>query len=282
MTMIKPSSDRKTRDYQNQMNTFGIMPGKPEDGGTCPGCTTGKGGCWAQLPGRITHTCYVDGLLRIYKGVRAVLEHNTALLRGASVEEMTAVLDAEFSRFEAAEQKRANATGGAAGTNYRLHWSGDVFSVDYAKALVAAMRMHPKTAFWTYTRSFTKDCNVVAELLKAENLMLYLSLDPSNTLEGLLTYVDNGGDTNPRLQICYMSPMSDFAAQAATADSAFDQLNEIRRMVGRPLAPKSWGAHVAQRMTACPVDNKALPLERGCLTCRKCVAVGGGPIWFKA
>ena len=57
--MIKPTDDRKTQAYRGQKNTFGLLPGKLDCGGTCPGATDGPGGCQEKPRGRQIAVCYV-------------------------------------------------------------------------------------------------------------------------------------------------------------------------------------------------------------------------------
>ena len=263
MEQIKPTSDRKVRFYKAQQNSFGLLPGSVESGGTCPGCTTGPGGCWYLAPGRKTHTCYVDGLMTAYKGVRAILAHNTQILKDASLGDMIEILDNEFTRFETAETARAARTGEQKYLRYRLHWSGDVFSRQYAAALRTAMTAHPDIQFWTYTRSFE-----YADSLLANNLTLYLSLDPRNIQEGIKAYLRNKWDNNPRVQICYMSKTHDFHTLKAY-DSAYMDMKRSPTEASNI------------RMVPCPVDAGKMPLEGGCAKCRRCVYPGNGAVWFK-
>lgn len=272
---IRPTSDRKTRFYKNQMNTFGLMPGDPAEGGTCPGCTKGPGGCWYLAPGRMTHECYVDGLMRCYSGIKAVLQHNTDLLRNAgSVAAMADILDAEFKRFEDAEFKRATKTGQPLNNLYRLHWSGDVFSLDYAEALKRAMLRHPDIRFWAYTRTF----EAVPILHQVPNLILYLSLDPCNIADGLIHYDDNGQESE-RLQVCYMAGTNDFGDMKAGAVRLLNARNAVRGMLNLKVKSRQWLEDLT--LTPCPVDSKKIPMEEGCSKCKRCYTPGQNPAWFE-
>lgn len=270
MIGIKPTCDRKTKFWSGQYNTFGLMPG--EDG-TCPGCTTGPKGCWHLAPGRKTRTCYVDTLMRCYSGIRGVLEHNTKLLREATPKQAVDLLNMEFVRFQNAEYKRSQ-LGNARCLSYRLHWSGDVFSADYAKALAEAMFRNPSVNFWAYTRSF----DMVADLLTAPNLTLYLSLDPENIDKGLMTYDECDGANNPRLQLCYMSSVDDAGPAFETAQIRVDAKDSIRSLLG---VSKHGSAWCSSKFKECPVDTGKLPTEFGCSKCRQCLAAGSPPVWFK-
>ena len=233
--MLKATSDRKVRFYSNQYNSFGLLPGLKN---TCPGATSGVGGCLYKGKNK-TCACYVDSLMRCYNGVKGVLQHNTRLLKNKTWSAMADQLDDEFTRFEEKELARADPK-----LFYRVHWSGDVFDNVYASALAYAMSMHPVVHFWMYTRSF----GTVPVLLKARNLTLYLSLDPVNVLEGLKTYAKH---ECKNLKVCYMSEENDFGQYSKNI-----------------------------RLSGCPVDQKLLPLEGGCPTCRKCIK-GSAHVWFK-
>ena len=228
--LLKPSADRKVWAYKNHRNTFGLLPG-PE--GTCPGATVGPGGCRA-ITGSGRPDCYVYKIMRIYKGVRRVLEHNTRLLQAADRDTMVRLLNAEFSRFEQTGKGRV-------ADKYRLHWSGDIFSPDYAWALKAAMARHPGVSFWTYTRSFDQ-VQVFDDL---PNLQLYLSLDACNEQAGLEAYK---ACRRPTLHLCYMGD-------------------------GNP------GELAGEDFLECPVDSGHMALEGACHKCRLCLR--GYNIWFK-
>lgn len=275
--LLKPTSDRKTRFYNSQQNTFGLLPGLT-DGGTCPGCTTTAGGCWCVKPGRKTHGCYVDNIMRVYPGVKNVLQNNTDLLRdnSESVAAMTTILDDEFTRFEIAEKKRSVRINNCVPIHYRLHWAGDIFNEKYAQALRNAILKHPNVQFWGYTRSFF----AVPILTDISNLILYLSLDPVNILTGLVVYDLNGGPTNPRLQLCYMNPTNDFDTIKPQYDTLVDTLNKARITKGRKLLSSSWLKNLT--LQSCPVDTGKLKLENGCPTCKRCLTPGTAPIWFKS
>lgn len=270
---LKPTGDRKTKFHKNQQNTFGLLPG---NNGTCPGCTMEKGGCWYLAPGRRTRTCYVDNLMNVYSGVKGVLQHNTGILKSATQAEMTEILHAEFTRFEAVEDRMAKSSGKDQDLFYRLHWSGDVFSHVYAEALVEAMTKHPRITFWGYTRSF----DAVPILLKAKNLILHLSLDQVNLVRGLQCYEDNDGPTLDRLQVCYMAETNNFPYLRNYLLEIFRTRNALRVAVGLKAKPLEWLA--TMELHECPVDTGKLKTEFGCMNCKACVTRGKRAVWFKS
>jgi hypothetical protein len=63
---------------------------------------------------------------------------------------------------------------------YRIHPSGDFFSLLYARAWRRVMEENPDIFFWAYTRSFQPECNVVPLLLGITNFQIYISGDAEN------------------------------------------------------------------------------------------------------
>jgi hypothetical protein len=222
---LKPSGDRKVRAYKNQKNTFGLLPGPAA---TCPGATTSEGGCAHVPAGRKLSVCYAARLVNARPNVRAVLEHNTKLLTQASGYEQQALLQYEFERFLQADIKKRPKE---KERYYRLHWSGDIFSKEYANALASAMLAFPEISFWNYTRSF----EWLQPLREVPNCVTYLSLDKCNSAEGTLTYRGLGYPED-NMSLCMMSP----------------------------LEPRS-------NYTACPQDSGKLELEGACHKCKLCL-----------
>lgn len=236
-----PSSVSKVRGRKSQKNSYGMMPG-PE--GTCPNATLGQGGCLETKRDGGRPTCYVYKAFR-NKRVKDILEHNTDAMKSSTLPEMRDILGREFARFEAEEAVTAKPW-----YNYRLHWSGDLFSVNYTKALAQAAAKHPKTTFWIYTRSFS----YVKHLLTAPNMRVYLSVDRINkdaALKALDTLVASGVPAARRVKLSYMSHENDMSPESRT-----------------------------QSVAACPVDDGHMEIEGACAKCCKCIA-GASDIWFK-
>ena len=156
-------------------NTFGTFPGNGE-GGTCPGATYGEGGCCAKPNGHKTETCYVHGLMKIYKAVGPRLKENTDKIVGKTVEEKIELFDNTITMF-----KKKNAPDKWI---FRPFWSGDMDSEDTAKALVVMAKKHPDVKFWSYTRSYWWAHHFAG----LSNYALYLSIDPSNKSKVLAAY----------------------------------------------------------------------------------------------
>lgn len=266
---IKPTGDRKTRFYSSQKNTYGLLPGIE---GSCPCATTTIGGCWNIPAGRKTPSCYVAGTMSAYPGVKGILQHNTRILRSADEATKTAILVAEFTRFYDSETKRKRA-GLAHKLNYRLHWSGDIFNEEYARALKVAIARHPAITFWCYTRSFF----TVPILCELPNLILYLSLDPVNIQAGLSTFNENKTKTN-KLQICYMSKTNDFASHLYRTQQILDEENKLRKTM-KLKQKENWATAAVLR--DCPVDAGRMPLDGGCAKCGGCICAEPKAVWFE-
>ena len=171
MIMLTLTDNRKTSFKKNLKNTFGLMYGLPENGGTCPGATTGTGGCLSLKKfstGLEIQTCYMANVTRIFKAVGPSLQRNTDSLKGKSVDEMAAVCMEMVNEF-ARKSKGENLF-------FRLHYSGDFFSKEYAEAWAQVIREHLRIRFWVYTRSH----DMIDPLLGLDNITVFLSCDPSN------------------------------------------------------------------------------------------------------
>ena len=239
---LLPTCDRKTRAYASQKNTFGLLPGIPKRGGTCPGATLAKNGC-ANIPkGKKCMLCYVDPLMRAYPKIKDTLAHNTRILKKASFEKKVKLLLKEFDRFYSAELKRKNPW-----LNYRIHWSGDIYSENYAKALITAISQRPNLHFWIYTRSFW----ALPILAKAYNLTVYLSLDPVNYKEGIAKF------------------------------NAWKKTKTYTKYKNVQIAYMSKEKPTFLKLVDCPVDSNKLALEGGCANCNLCVGKNPQPVWFR-
>lgn len=243
---IKPSKDRKTQARKAQKNTYGLLPASGGEHSTCPDATSGTGGCAHIGKGRKRMTCYVDPLMKAYPNIRAVLAHNTFLLRNATFEQLVVLLRKEFSRFYALEQKKDNPW-----PYYRLHWSGDFFSETYVEAMAKAISLHPEIHFWAYTRSFQTIPSITDYFEPLKNLQLYLSLDPQNAEKGLKHWYRHTKDwPDARLQVAWMGSKKDY--------------KEL-----------PWEKPV---LSTCPELVGKLKLQGACAACQKCLGSRRSPV----
>ena len=160
---LKRSNDRKVANAVSPngktptiANTFGLPAGKNY---SCPGATS------------ICETvCYAGKLEKVYKGVRANLLHNWNLLKDATYEEMYYLIETMIKEFIVDCEKRE------AEKLFRIHWDGDFFSDEYARAWKHVIVNNPEIQFWVYTR--VKSAAII--LKDISNLSLYFSTDDEN------------------------------------------------------------------------------------------------------
>ena len=186
------SDNGKTKFRPNHRNTFGLNFGLPENGGTCPGATSGSGGCLGVREGGKRMTCYMAKVVQIYKGVGPKLQLNTDLLAGRTQAQMEDVIQRSVQAFVDKNDRSA--------WFMRLHYSGDFFSADYARAWAAAITKFPDVRFWVYTRSH----DMVQFLVGCSNLTVFLSVDPVNKDEALRVYEQYR--EQPNLGMAWMGP----------------------------------------------------------------------------
>lgn len=265
--MLQLACDRKVRFYSTHANSYGLNAGPPELNGTCPGCTKDKGGCFHIPEGKKNPTCYAYCLAKCFKGAGRVLNENTEKLKGTQAEIRKELVDT-FESFRKTTRAWCEKNGEETWLPYayfRLHWSGDVFSLEYAKALVSAMKAFPDIRFWTYTRSF----QYVDVLMKAPNLILYLSADRPNFKEAWECFKKNKMYADKRYKIAYMGKELE----------EFETKVEDLKRTEKNAKIKDWLDKAS--ITLCPVDAGRMDLEGGCSKCRQCITEGHQLLFFK-
>lgn len=241
---LKRSGDRKVT---NAVTPSGNVKGKNSFGlpsGTafsCPGATS-----------FCEKICYAGKLEKIYSGVRNSLLHNWDLLNSVKgIDGMTPLLIAMIGEF-VAETDKMVAKGVNATYDFRIHWDGDFFSRDYARAWAICIETFPQVNFWAYTRSFTGPVQVVDILAGIPNLTLYLSADPVNIAEA--------NDIASQFPGVFIATVADTFAEAR--ETIIDS---------------------ARKTYACPENRGSIPLvsKRGsaCISCGVCVG-GRGDVLF--
>ena len=166
--MFKLASNRKVKFYANHRNTFGLMWGRPENGGTCPGATSGAGGCLSCVGKRTLPTCYMARICSTYPTVQDTLKYNTAQVRYMVYPAILEVIRNTLQEFVKRDKGRA--------PYFRIHYSGDFCSEPYAKAWATAIREYPDIKFWVYTRSL----DWVKLFAGIKNISVFISCDPIN------------------------------------------------------------------------------------------------------
>jgi hypothetical protein len=232
-TTLKRSHDRKVANLATPngkqskiQNAFGLPAGQAY---SCPGATS-----------ICEKVCYAGKLEKVYKGVKAALVHNWELLSNASQAGMVELLRTMVAEFDADCVKRN------ASRAFRIHWDGDFFSREYARAWAIVVAENPTIQFWVYTRSFTPGNNVVDLIADIPNLAVYLSVDDDNR-----EWANVILDEYPSVKIAVLSETMELAGNAI-ADIRGDN---------KPGAK-------------CPELIKSIPLisDKGgaCFTCQLC------------
>lgn len=188
---LKLSDNSKVKFKKRHYNTFGLTHGLPENGGTCPGATHGKGGCLDTRDGLKRKTCYVEKLVQIYPAFSKLLKDNTEILANKSLLELQAICENTIQTFIHQSKNKD--------LSFRLHMSGDFFSEDYTKAWVNIIKAHPEINFWVYTRSI----EYVPYLVGIKNLTLYLSCDPDN-MESMTKLFNTYKDEHPNIGLAWL------------------------------------------------------------------------------
>ena len=269
--------DRKTRAYPTQENTFGLPAGPIEQGGTCPWCTRGPGGCFHIPKGKKNPVCYAWNIEHIFHGAGEKLRQNMEEIKraeklGTSV--LTEALNLEVSKFIDKCMGYSVKKGIPAEDllKFRIHWSGDMFSDSYAKAWAEVCRRNPIVTFWTYTRSYDR----AKFLVGIPNLKLYLSLDEDSWEKGMCAFFALGGPTNPNLKVAFMSKTEEFV------DSCRRKMMDCpeRYCPGNAGCVSKWG-DLYNAKSKCPVDLGKMELTGACCKCKMCFSPGKQLLWFK-
>ena len=226
MSKLKRSNDRKVANSvspngktPNIANTFGLPAGKDY---SCPG----------QTP-TCASVCYAGKLEKVYKGVRNTLLHNWELLKDATLTAQVTLLDEMILDFKADCEKRN------APKLFRIHWDGDFFSSQYAKAWKEVIENNNDVQFWVYTR--VKSAAII--LNNIANLSLYFSTDDDN--------------------IEHAKNMKVLGIKLAYLGKTFAVTETVmKELTGKPGAK-------------CPENNKQIPLisanGSACVSCGLCI-----------
>lgn len=206
--MLKPSTDRKVANRVTKSgnpgmrNAFGLPAG---NNNSCPGATS-----------YCSKICYAGKIERLptLKAVRDVVNSNFEQLKNASLTGMVDLIDQMITSFSR-ECDRFKAP-----KYFRIHWDGDFFSPDYARAWAIVCKAHKDVRFWVYTRSMW----ALPILQDIPNVALFASADPENiavvsklagqTKKGEYTglyhaaiaYVDDTDFENPGIDEPYKCP----------------------------------------------------------------------------
>lgn len=234
---LTPSSDRKVTNKVTKSanvairNTFGLPAGNNY---ACPGATPFCG-----------NICYAGRLETQYTNVAKLLTQNFSNILYADylggINAMVDQLDHMVIAF-VKESRRKNAP-----LAFRIHWDGDFFNANYARAWAIVCRAHKDVQFWVYTRSF-----FALPIIKGiPNLGVYISADPNNiSVANKLSKLYN-------LPIAYVGDT--FADAAGAIDGAIEKTYK------------------------CPENRGTIPLidKKGsaCMRCGVCVKPRGNVVF---
>ena len=198
---LKRSNDRKVANLVTKngkqaaiANTFGLPAGKAF---SCPGATS-----------VCESVCYAGKLEKLFKGVKANLLHNWALLKDADQLTMETLLTDMINDFKADCIKKK------APLLFRIHWDGDFFNDIYTHAWKNVINNNPDIQFWVYTR--VKSAALI--LKDVSNLSLYFSADSENVKTAVDLKINSG------VRMAYLA--KNFAIGQA----------DVKEMIGRPAA----------------------------------------------
>jgi hypothetical protein len=232
----KPGTEwRKPGTYYDtyEKNSFGLPAIL-----SCPGSTDYcRSVCYAQ---------YLE-----YKAVSTVLnQNNESLLQAGNVEGMAKLIrDAVAVHRQTADKLSIPQNE----RRFRIHWSGDFFSAEYATAWRNVIQENPDIQFFAYTRSFVEGCNVLPVLTGLENLELFLSVDKYN-VDVATKAIDSAPDARVSYLVDYL-----------------EEVDGLRAIMSRAAGYRAYACPENMRK---PDGERILPLisERGgaCSVCRYC------------
>src|SRR4051794_4219503 len=143
---LRRSTDRKTANLVSPngrtpkiANSFGLPAGPAY---SCPGATA-----------TCQRVCYAGKLEKVYRGVREVLVRNLDELTGRDRKGMAELLGEMIDDFRT-DCDRAERRSAQIPRDFRIHWDGDFFSLEYAQAWADVIRASADVRYWVYTRSF--------------------------------------------------------------------------------------------------------------------------------
>jgi len=227
--MLKRSKDSKVANLVINgkvmvANSFGLPAGL-----TCRGMT---GICKGDDKEGV---CYAGRLERLRPNVRRALVHNydTLLECNDSINDMQILLQEMIDEFKKDCDKRS------APKLFRIHWDGDFFSDNYAKAWSRVVNDNADVKFWVYTRD-----EAAAVIMQGSRATLYFSADDENR-ELAARMADRG------ILIAYLG-------------NTFPEAREGYNEVG--------GNRTAVK---CPENNRKIPLisdtQSACIACGVCI-----------
>lgn len=167
--------DRRGKVSATIPNAVMLPAGLPDHGGSCVGMTS-----------RCGDVCYASVLETVFPAYGRNAIANLATLRHVEecggVDALSTFLTAVVDHIAGVQIRD-----GVTRPIIRWHSDGDVYSSDYARAIVDAMNTRPDIDGWIYTRSL----EFVPTLTRARNLRVFVSTDSENIADAVRVAVDN-------------------------------------------------------------------------------------------
>jgi len=200
-----PNAVRQVGEYFNALepNSFGLPSVD-----TCPGKTDY---CEAD--------CYaIDSEYR--PSTRDKLLRNQRILEESESQgAMTGKLHALIDKYR---QRAARLGIAPDARRFRIHWSGDCYSVAYAKAWRTVIDSNADIKFFAYTRSFQPGVNVIPVLAGVPNLDLFMSVDQEN--------VDRAAEVLPKTSGVRIAYLVDYYEDAAVLQEKLGRTQGYRAL----------------------------------------------------
>jgi len=194
-------------------------------------------------------SCYVHQIEKYKPEIHDLYKHNSSFIREILKEqEMSDSWSKTLS-----DWININCQGG-----FRWHVSGDIFSLDYAKWIANVCKQSMLVNHWIYTRSF----DMIAPLLKTQNLVVNISADKDNYQQAKAI------SEKFNLKLCYLT-IDGKVPETITGDVIFPDYN----LRGGNLAGQTWynSLSIDQRKCVCPVDYHGKSETRRCGPCNRCM-----------
>lgn len=234
---------------------YGVMS---EEEVATPRDTFGGSDCPGSTP-TCRAACYVAGIDEHQTAIYAMYEHNS--------EEIRRILADEYLANDWVMRMAHWITQNAAG-GFRLHVSGDVFSMQYAEWLADLCREAPTVRFWIYSRSLDYLAPLAAVGTKrGGNLSLNISCDKDNIEAAREAASIHDG------RLCYLT--TDGEVPDHLPDDSVLFPDYPLRMGAKNFAESAWWQSLSkfQRGLVCQVDlqGKSESVRCGLEHCDRCL-----------
>ena len=230
---LRLSAAGKVQEWREQTNGFALPATRSVCTYATPTCFEG---CYAK-----------KGRMKFAIPQKAYKKNYEALLNAGSVERMAELLIDSLARVSFRV--------------FRIHVSGDFFSVNYARAWQATCKAFPTAMFWAYTRCL--DSEILGVLRQTPNLRMLLSCDRDNWTEMLAISRDF-----PCFGLSY------YTMGEKPPDQVYARGNEVPAVCPQGLVvfPDQTVRRKLSLPGTCPTDLAVnpWPKQQACVKCRRC------------